>query len=98
MEFVSIRDLRLNTGQVWKKLGAAGKGEIIITSKGRPIALLAEIISGDVESTLHALRLGRAQLALDHIREVAHQKGTDGLTEKHIDSLIKKTRRERRRR
>ena len=95
MEFVSIRDLRLNTGQVWKRLG--GKGEMIVTSKGRPIALLTEIASGDVDSALRAFRLGRAQLALDQIRETARQTGADRLSNKQIDRIIKKTRRDRRR-
>ena len=98
MEFVSVRDLRLNTGQVWDKLDGSSSQEIIITSKGRPIALLTEIVSGDVESTLHYLRLGRAQLALDHIRKEARQKGVDKLSDKQIEQLITKTRRERRRR
>ena len=93
MEFVSIRDLRLNTGQVWKRLG--GKGEMVVTSKGRPIALLTEIAAGDVESALRAFRLGRAQLALDQIREETHRTGVDRLSDKQIAQLIKKTRRDR---
>jgi len=54
MEFVSVRDLRIQPGQVWKRL--AETGELIITSHGKPIALLAGVTDATLEQTLTALR------------------------------------------
>ncbi|RPI70123.1 MAG: type II toxin-antitoxin system Phd/YefM family antitoxin, partial [Geobacteraceae bacterium] len=39
MKFLSVRDLRGKSAQVWKELPA--EREMIITSNGRPIAILA---------------------------------------------------------
>jgi prevent-host-death family protein len=40
MKFISVRDLRGNSAEVWKELPA--EREMIITSNGRPIAILTE--------------------------------------------------------
>lgn len=95
MELVPVRDLRLHPGQVWKRLGQGR--EIVVTAKGQPIALLTSIVGGDVEKALRAIRMARTQIALGEIRDEAHQKGLDRLSVEEIDTLIKKTRRTRRR-
>jgi antitoxin (DNA-binding transcriptional repressor) of toxin-antitoxin stability system len=50
MKFVSIRDLRGKSAEVWKKL--PGEGEMIITSNGRPIAILAAVNESNLEEFL----------------------------------------------
>jgi antitoxin (DNA-binding transcriptional repressor) of toxin-antitoxin stability system len=41
MKFLSVRDLRGKSAEMWKKLPA--EGEMVITGNGRPIAILAAI-------------------------------------------------------
>jgi antitoxin (DNA-binding transcriptional repressor) of toxin-antitoxin stability system len=54
MKFVSERDLRGKSAQVWKEL--PDEREMIITSNGRPIAILAAISESNLEESLKACR------------------------------------------
>ena len=54
MRFVSIRDLREKSAEIWKTL--PGEGEMVITRRGRPVAILARVNELDVEESLSALR------------------------------------------
>jgi prevent-host-death family protein len=94
MEFVSVRDLRIQPGQVWKRL--AETGELIITSNGKPIALLSGVTDATLEQTLTALRRARAQVAVSQLRAAAQTRGADKMTMREIDAEIKAARRERR--
>ena len=91
MEFVSVRDLRIQPGEVWKRLAEAG--ELVVTSNGKPIALLSGITSTTLEPTLFALRRARAQLAVSRVRASAHARGLDRLTPREIDAEIAAVRR-----
>lgn len=59
MKFVTIRDLRLKPAEVWDKLRE--QHELILTSNGRPVAVIAGVGEDDVEETVVALRRARAQ-------------------------------------
>ena len=93
MEFVSVRDLRIQPGQVWKRLSQSG--ELIITSNGKPIALLSGITDETLEQTLTALRRARAQVAVSQLRATAQARGTAKMTMAEIDAEIKAARRSR---
>ena len=54
MEFISVRDLRVYTGQVWEKLEK--EHDLIITSNGRPVALMTGIEGSSLETILAAVR------------------------------------------
>ncbi len=56
MRFVSISDLRQKSGKVWKTL--PGEGEMIITRKGRPVAILAAVNESNLEESLLGLPPG----------------------------------------
>ncbi len=94
MEFVTIRDLRLKPGDVWEKLRQ--QREIILTSNGRPVAVIAGVGENDVEETVAALRRARAQAAVSRLRRAAAERGADKLSAAEIDSEIAQVRRERR--
>ena len=94
MEFVTIRDLRLKPGEVWDKLRQ--QREIILTSNGRPVAIIAGVGESDVEETVAALRRARAQAAVSRLRRVAAEHGADKLSAAEIESEIARSRRERR--
>ena len=93
MEFITVRDLRVHPGQVWERL--AEQQDIVVTSNGRPIALLTRISEDEVEETLTALRRARAQLAVSRMRNAAAQTNANRMTVEEIEAEIKETRQNR---
>ena len=93
MNLITVRDLRNRSGEVWKRL--AQQQELIVTSNGRPVALLTPIAEDDVEKTLAMLRRVRAQVAVSRMRETAAAVGADQMTSDEIDKEIHQTRQER---
>lgn len=94
MEFITIRDLRLKSGDVWDKLRQ--QRELILTSNGRPVAVIAGVGENDVEETVAALRRARAQAAVSRLRRAAAMSGADKLSAAEIEAEIAQARRERR--
>ena len=93
MKFLSIRDLKTKSSQVWKEL--PDQNEMIITSNGRPIAILSSINENNLEQVLSSFRRARATDAVTSIQYESARKGTDKLTIDDINSEIKKVRSKR---
>jgi antitoxin (DNA-binding transcriptional repressor) of toxin-antitoxin stability system len=76
MKFLSVRDLRGKSAQIWKEL--PGEREMIITSNGRPIAILASISESNLEESLAAFRRARAVDAVASLqrRSICRPSGT----------------------
>lgn len=86
MKFLSVRDLKTKSSQVWKEL--AEQKEMIVTSNGRPIALLSSINENNLEQILTAFRRARATDAVASIQYESTQKGTDKITMDEINAEI----------
>lgn len=96
MDFVTVRELRAESGKVWDKI-AAGE-EIVITRNGKPFAIMAPTQPAEVEDKLRALRaagFGRL-LAEQHKRSVAL--GLDKMTLDEINDEIALARKDMRKR
>jgi prevent-host-death family protein len=93
MEFITVRDLRTRPGQIWDKLRQ--QQDLILTSNGRPIAVLSHIDEDAVEATLASLRRARAQAALSRLRADAAARGLDRLSADEIEAEIAAARSER---
>ncbi len=93
MKFLSVRDLRGKSADVWKELPM--EREMIITSNGRPIAILAAISESNLEESLSAFRQARAVEAVASIQRRSSGKGTDKITMDEIDEEIKAVRKKR---
>jgi antitoxin (DNA-binding transcriptional repressor) of toxin-antitoxin stability system len=91
MKFVTIRDLRLRATQVWKQLQK--EKELVITSNGKPVALLSGVNEDNLESSIFALRRSRAVLAANRIQNQSVKKGKDEISEKEIGDEIRAVRR-----
>lgn len=94
MKFVASRELRIRPGAVWKILEQ--EKDLVITSNGRPIAVLTFASEENLEDILGALRQGRAQAAAVAIRRAAVDRKLDRLTDKEIHEIIRKGRQARR--
>ncbi len=95
MKFLSVRDLKTKSSQVWKEL--PDQKDMVITSNGRPIAILSSITENNLEQTLSAFRQARAIEAVASIQHESVRKGTDKITIKEIDNEIKSVRSKRKR-
>jgi antitoxin (DNA-binding transcriptional repressor) of toxin-antitoxin stability system len=95
MKFISVRDLRGKSAEVWKDLPA--EREVVVTSNGRPIAILSAVNESTLEESLSAIRQARAAEAVMSIQRRSVERGTDGITMEEIDAEIKEVRGKRKR-
>lgn len=95
MDFINVRELRVQPGVVWKRL--AEEGELVLTRHGKPFAILTGTTPAGLEQDLHDLRAARFGRALDAVRRSAADTGTDGLSMEEIDAVIRDARSERHR-
>ena len=96
MKFLSVRDLRGNSARVWRELPT--EREMVVTSNGRPVAVLTTVDEDSVEQSLTAWRRVRATQAVADIQQESVRKGTDRLSMRDIDAEIEEARRARRKR
>jgi antitoxin (DNA-binding transcriptional repressor) of toxin-antitoxin stability system len=93
MKFVSVRDLRGKSAEVWRELPE--EREMIITNNGRPVAILAAINESNLEESLSAFRQARSVEAVAALQRRSADQGTDTITMEEIDAEIKAVRAKR---
>ena len=93
MDFISVRQLRTESAAVWEALAAAK--DLVITSNGKPIAVLSATTATTLEASLAALRQARAQLAVAAMQRHAKESGADQFTLDDINAEIEAARRQR---
>ena len=94
MDFVSVRELRTRSAAVWDALSK--EKDLVVTSNGKPIAVLSATTSSTLEASLAALRQARAQLAVAAMQQRAQETGSDKLTLDDVNAEIEAVRRQRR--
>ena len=94
MQFVSVRELRNHSAAIWKTL--AEVQDLVVTSNGKPIALLSATSDETLEESLGAVRRARAQNAVAAMQQASLGAGTDRLSMEEVDAEIRAARRERR--
>ena len=90
MQFMSMREFRAQTAAVRRQLEA--EGEIILTTNGRPTAILTAVDANHFEAELLAIRRAKARTALDTLRAQTAQAGTADLSMDQIDAEISQAR------
>ncbi len=93
MRFVSVRELRSRSGEIWRVLRQGE--EAVLTVHGTPVAVLVGTSEEDLEETLRAVRRARAQAAVSRMRQRAVERGLDRLSELQVDEEVRAARRER---
>ena len=95
MDYIAVNELK-RPRAIRERLAASE--EMILTSNGRPMAVLMYVdAEDDPEDVLNAAREARSQIALRRIRERARRDGTSGMSDQEIDRVIATARRERKR-
>ncbi len=94
MRFISVRELNTKPKEVWSKVKDE---EVVITSNGKPIALLSGVTEETLENTVRAIRRSRALIALEEMQKKSIELGLDKWTDSQIESEIKTARKSRKR-
>lgn len=90
MKFISSKDLRQKSGEVWEKVK---EEDLIITSNGKPIAILTSA-DEDIELQLRTIRRAKAEVSVFNMRKTALQNNLDSLSDAAIDAEVKSYRRD----
>ena len=93
MKFIGVRDFRNKSSMVWEELSR--EKELIITSNGKPIAILSAVTEDTLEQNLKAFRRVRALNAVTELQRDSVERGTDRLSPDQIDLEIRSAREER---
>ena len=94
MRFVSSREFRIRPGRVWADLKK--ERDLVVTSQGKPIAILTRAAGPSLERDLAALRRARALSAVDAVQRRSVELGLDRLSLSDINKEIRAARRARR--
>ena len=94
MKTVTVRDLRSRTAKVWREL--VRDRELIVTSNGRPVAVLSTADEESVEETLAAFRQARASRAVLKAQMQSVRTGKSKLSSAEIEKEIAAVRTRRR--
>lgn len=86
MRFVSVRELRGKSAAIWKALAA--EKDLVVTSNGKPIALLSATSEEMLEESLVAVRRARALAAVTAMQQASVKAGTDRLSPKEVEAEI----------
>ena len=95
MSTISVSDLKKKPAKQWLK--SAGKEDLVVTSKGQPVAVLLRIAAASVESARALVRSVRALQAQAALQQAAGVGGTTNLSLSDIDTEIAASRRARHR-
>jgi len=93
MKFMSVREFRVNTGQVRRDL--AQDEEVVLTANGQPFAIVSAVRPEAFDKELEAIRRARAKVALERAREGAERGGTADMSMPEVDKIIADVRRAR---
>ena len=93
MEFVPYRILRNQPRELRERLQQ--QGELVVTNRGVPFALMINIEADDFAEVLHLIAQLKAQRAVSALRKSAQEQGLDSLSLSEIDAEIQAARTKR---
>ena len=96
MSFLSFRELRTSTAKINDML--TDNGKIVVTSNGKPKALMLQVDENDFEETLAVLNQIKLTRAINNMRASAERSGAAEMTLEEINAEIATSRKERRER
>lgn len=94
MDYVTVRELRDRSGEIWQRVEAGE--EFVVTRNGKPFALLVHTKPSEVEAALRAHRAARLGAVVARIQAHARATGADRLTDEEIQAEIDAVRAESR--
>ena len=95
MKFVTVRDLRGRSAEVWREL--AVEHELVVTSNGKPIAILTSTSEETFEQSVREVRRARALQAVSTLQQRSVEARRHMTSDEEIDAEIAEVRAARRR-
>ena len=95
MKFVTVRDLRGRSAEIWREL--AVEHEMVVTSNGKPIAILTSTSEETFEQSLREVRRARALQAVSELQQRSVATRRDQISEDEIEAEVTAVRTARRR-
>ena len=89
MRFLSIREFRASTAQI---KGILPSENIVLTSNGKPVALIVGVNESNFESTLEDLRIAKARRTIREIQDRSERSGLSEMSLEEINAEIEATR------
>ena len=93
MKFMTVREMRGGGADLWRELPE--EKEMIVTSNGRPVAILTSVEGCDFEQCLTDIRRARAVRAVTELQKESLRNGRDRMAMAEIDSVIEDVRKRR---
>ena len=93
MRFISVREMNTRPKEIWERIK---EEELVITSNGKPIALLSAVSEETLEKTLRMIRRSRALMALEEMQKKSLASGLDKMTDVEIEAAVRAVRKARR--
>ena len=93
MRFITIRDLRSKAAQIQRDLPK--EKEMVLTSNGKPIAILTATSADRIEESLAMIRQVRAMEAVELMQRRSVEAGTDHMSLREVNKEIAIVRKER---
>ena len=86
MRFVTVRELRSQSAELWRHL--AEDPDVVITSNGRPVAILSAVSPAGLEDSLSALRRARAMAAVEAMQSRSVAAGRHQMKEAEVRAEV----------
>ena len=96
MKFITIRDLRSRSAEIQRLL--PGEREMVLTSNGRPVAIITAVDESSLESELSSIRAAKAIRAVNAVQEKSLRSGKAGMKMEDINKEISAVRAARKKR
>ncbi len=93
VQFITIRDLRSKSAKIQRDLPQ--EKEMVLTSNGKPIAILSATSAARIEESLAMIRQARAMRAVDSMQRRSVEAGADRVSLEEINKEIAIVRKER---
>lgn len=93
MKFITIRDFRSNSARIQRELPK--EREMILTSNGKPIAILSAVSEDNIEDTIATIRRARSIEAITAMQTQSLKAGKDKISPDEINEEITAVRKKR---
>ena len=96
MKFITIRDFRSRPAEIQRLLPK--EKEMVLTSNGRPVAILTSVDESSIEKELSAMRAARGIMAVNAVQSKSLRSGKGKISLEEINKEISSVRSKRKKR
>lgn len=91
MDYVTVRELREKSGEIWQRVDAGE--DFVVTRNGKPFALLVHTEPAELEGRMRALRAAQLGAVIERLQSQALAAGANQLSDSEVQSEVEAVRR-----